>query len=210
MTLPLPADKYALEKLPAGWANADVTFQHKNGVLSTRVEILDLRNGPVGTRYQHEPQAMIAGKCFLLFLAGVALYTVAYAVFHLVRLPFVAVCHPTKIFSQIWAIVRIPFYFIALEFAALEWIFSPIRGRAHFGCIESSLHDGKTRREAIQYERKDVEIFATLWRALREREHKEALFIGFCMQPIGKTDDPHVQRVDILPEPALAPVPQHA
>lgn len=194
---------YPLEALPEGWANVKVIFRHRNGQVEKRIEILDLSDQK---RYIQEPMAMIAFKCFGLFIIVAPLYFLAYTLVQLIRLPIVPLVNlsPTAFLKGIWDIVRIPFYFIALECASLYGIFKPLEGRALFGKFESDLHDGKTRRESEQYQKKSLPV--PYWEALSSVENQTSFFIGYCMQPIGKTDDLHVISFEILPSPTLPAV----
>ena len=201
-TLPLMdrnPGEYPLEVLPNGWANVRVAFSHKDGRVERRIEIMELFSG---VRYLQEPMAMVAFKCLGLFLAVLPAYFIVYTLVHLIRLPLATLVNlsPTTFFKQIWKIARIPFYFIALEYAALYGAFNPMEGRALFGKYESDLHDGKTRREAEQY-KKESEA-STVWDAIASIDNKTSFFIGYCMQPIGKTSDPHIISHEVLPDPA--------
>src|SRR5579872_6099400 len=153
-TLPLTAEAYAVERLPPGWATADVTLRHTDGRLTHRTEIIDLRSTP-NNRYLHEPVAMIAFKCFLLFAAKVPLYFLVYSAYQILRTPIVAILHlsSTALVKEIWAIARIPFYFIALELAALYGILKPLEGRALFNELERALHGGKGLRQTVEYQK---------------------------------------------------------
>lgn len=200
-----PADRdpgqYPIESLPSGWATAEVAFRHRNNDQETRREIIDLKNSK---RYLQEPLGVIAGKCLGLFLVAFPCYTIAYTFFHVVRTPIVTVANLSlnAFGKQVWALVRIPFYFIALESAALYGTFKPLEGRALFGELESQFHDGKKRQDAIQYEKKDL-TWVDLTSTLTRENEPRAFFAGFCMQPIGKTDDPHLVNVQILPNPPV-------
>jgi hypothetical protein len=188
--------EYPLEVLPDGWANAKVFFSHRDGRVEKRIEILRLSDG---SRYSQEPLAMIAAKCFGLFAALLPCYMAVYTLFHLIRLPVATLLNlsPSTFCKQIWKIVRIPFYFIALECAALYGVFNPLEGRALFGKFESVLHDGKTRREAEQYKKESEK--GAYWSAIASIDNKSSFFAGFCMQPIGSTTDPHIISYEVLP-----------
>ncbi len=82
--------EYPLEKLPTGWANACVQIKHRDGTKTSRIEILDLKtvNGQF-VRYPQEPMAMVAFKCFGLFVMVLPVYFVMYTAYHLIRLPVV-------------------------------------------------------------------------------------------------------------------------
>lgn len=200
-----PPGEYPVEALPYGWQTAEVTFAHTDGKVEKRYEIIDRRfKTPEGKRYPQEPMAMVAFKCFNLFLVGLPLYFLAYTAVHLIRLPIVTLlnCSPTAFVKQIWTLVRIPFYFIALEFAALYGVFKPLEGRASFAQLESQLHGGKSRRDSVQY--KDELPFLNLcWKSLSLKDDPRTFFAGFCMQPIGMTDDPHILRIEPQIPPAV-------
>jgi len=149
---------------------------------------------------------MIALKCFGLFLFVLPAYMLVYTLIHCIRLPLVPLINlsPTALLRQVWKIARIPLYFMALEFAALYGSLKPLEGRALFAKFESDLHDGKTRREAEQYQKKSAPDL--YWNALTAVENKTSLFVGFCMQPMGKTTDEHILNVEVLPNPALQAV----
>lgn len=202
MTLPIADRKpgeYPLEELPEGWVNAEVTFRRSNGVEETRVEILNLETQ---LRYGQEPMSMIAFKCFELFCVSI-FYFLGYAVFHLIRLPVATIVNlsPTVLFKELCKAVQIPFYFLAIEFAALYGIFKPLQGRAFVGAIESSFHDGKTRQQAEQYKKGSWPFWANFCEAISVKENPTALFIAFCMQPLGARADAHIVSVKELSNP---------
>jgi hypothetical protein len=192
--------EYPLEPLPSGWVNVNVEFRHTDGKITRRIEILNTRNQ---NRYLQEPMAMISFKCFGLFVSIVPVYFLLYTTYHLIRLPVVTVLNlsPMAFFNQIWKIARIPIYFFALELAALYGVFCPLEGRAWFGYLESQLHNGKTRREAEQYQKRQIPPLQLGWESLLAVESRTSLFVAFCMQSIGNTADPHLLKVEVLSNP---------
>jgi hypothetical protein len=171
-----------LEVLPDGWANASVSLQGKE----PRYEIINLETH---TRYHQEPLSVIAIKCFGLFLVVLPMYFLFYTALHLARLPVVTIVNgsPTAFFKQIWHLVQLPFYFIALEFSALWGIFRPLEGRALFATVEKRLHGGKDTHSAIN--RKDeIRWLEQTWRALSRKENPETFYLAYCMQPYRKSD----------------------
>lgn len=184
-----PGD-YPLEVLPNGWANAKVSFKNRE-----RYEIVHLKSN---TRYLQEPMKLVAFKCFELFLVGLPLYFLCYAAFHLVRLPVVTLLNgsPKAFLKQIWTLVRIPFYWISLMFAALYGAFNPLEGRALFGALENSLH-GKDRRSSVTY-KSEFECLNQTWASLSTVEDEQTFYIGICMQPYGKTNDSYLTKVEVL------------
>jgi len=197
-----PPGEYPLEALPPGWTNAEVTFVRKDGKEKTRFEILDIRSqASVSTRYPQQPLRMIAFKCFGLYL-GHLLYFLLYTAIHLIRLPVVTIVNvsPIACAKQIWKLARIPFYFIGLQFAALYAIFRPLEGGALFSDWESQLHDGKSRKSDIRYGN-DPPFMKLCWETLSLKENPQTFFMGFCLQPIGRTDDPHLIRVQKVQNP---------
>ncbi len=202
----IPADRnpgeYDLERLPKGWANFKVTLECRDGREKTRYEILDVRSRKAPyTRYQQEPLGLTAFKCFELVLA-LPFYFLGYGIFHLVRLPIVTLVHlsPSAFFKQIWTLVRIPFYFVALEFSALYGIFKPLEGRALFSSWEKALHDGKERYDDIL--RHDIGPF---WKqSCSAKEDPNTCFLAFCLQPLGRTDAPHIKKVRLVDQMFLA------
>jgi hypothetical protein len=207
--LPLTADKYPVEKLPPGWATADVKIRHANGTETHRYEVLDLRFDSTidhATRYLHEPMSMIAFKCFALFLVGLPIYFLVYAAYQFIRTPIVTLVNlsPIAFLKQIWNIGRIPIYFVGLEYAAFYGIFNPLEGRALFGRIEGAFHE-KGLHESLQHRKDDPTLKELCIDSMITLEYPYATFAGVCMQPIGKTDDPHVVSVTLA---ALDQVPQ--
>lgn len=182
---------YPVEKLPKGWETSEVVFRHANGAESSpRYEIIHIETQ---NRYLHEPMRTTACKCLALFLVGLPLYFLTYTAYQLIRTPIVSLVHlsPTAFLNQIWAIARIPLYFIGLEFAALYGIFYPIAARALFAEVESQFHDGKGLHQSIQYQ-KEISCKSCCCNSLIDRDYSFAWFAGVCMQPIGKTTDPHI------------------
>lgn len=192
---------HPLEQLPEGWQNAEVMFRRSNQTSVTRrFEILELSTM---TRYPQEPLNMIALKCFGLFLIVQLLYFLIYSTLHFIRLFLVPVVNlsPLAFFKEAWKIVQIPFLYIAMEFAALYGVIRPLEGRVFLGQVEQILHDGKGRRQAVQYEKTPRSYFEYFKEALFEEDPQHAFFVGFCMQPLGSTRDPHLISVEPLPDP---------
>jgi hypothetical protein len=192
---------YPLERLPDGWRNAEVVIRRSNGVSVTRrIEILELSTM---TRYPQEPLIRIAVKCFGLFLIVQPLYFFIYTIVHFFRLFLVPIVNfsPFALFKEAWKIVQIPFFYTGMEFAALYGIVSPLEGRAVLNYLEQGLHDGKGRREAVQYERVERSYLEYFQEALFEEDPQHAFFVGFCMQSLGSRNDDHVISADPLPDP---------
>lgn len=188
--------QFRIQSLPEGWANAKVAVTHTDGRVEHRIEIIDTHTQ---LRYMNEPLLLISAKCVALFLLVLPSYFLFYTAFHLIRLPVVTLVNlsPTALLVQIWKIARIPIFLIGLECAALYGLLNPLEGRALFGIIESMLHDGKNLRHA----ERDLGISPkVVWENLSAKENKTSLFVGLCMQPIGKTTDPHI-KFKILPAP---------
>lgn len=195
MSLPLAnaAGKYPLEPLPKGWGY----FERVKSDGKIQYEVIDLRFKDVGRiRYKHEPMKMIAVKCFLLYIAGLSLYFLAYTAIHLVRMPIVTIvhCSPQIFVEQLWALVKIPLYFLALEFAALYGIVRPLEGRALFSGIEACLHGSKKDRWT-DVRMADLPSNSEILRdTLCEKENHYSLFAGVCFQSLGRTDDQRISK----------------
>lgn len=185
---------YLREDLPPGWENVVVDLRRGNGQHVRRVEILDVANE---TLYSQEPLNMIAFKCFGLFAFINSTYFILYTLQHFMRLVLVPIVNVSllAIFKEAWKIVQIPFLYIGMQFASLYGIFKPLEGRALFAKFESILHDGKTRRDAEQYQKIRRTNSELAWDALCEENPRTAFFVGFCMQPYGSTHDPHITLV---------------
>ncbi|HSX25399.1 MAG TPA: hypothetical protein VLE89_00140 [Chlamydiales bacterium] len=188
------SNKETTEELPPGWKKALVTFTHTDDFEDKRIEVIH----PDGeTRYQDEPMHTTAQKCALLVL-GIPFYFIAYVALHLARIPLVAIATifvsirevPKSIAMNIWAIVRAPFYLIAMEFAAIYGVFKP-EARVLIGNYEAALHKGKTRRDDINHYKE-----TNLLRALVEKDFPYTLFLAYCMQPLGKLTDPNIKSWD--------------
>jgi hypothetical protein len=186
ITAPEPNLLLPLEPLPEGWQNETVVFRDTSANERRRIEMVNTRTG---LRYLHDPLCDIALKCFLLFLAT-PFYLVGYTAWHTIRLPVVSLCHPTALLEQIWTIVRAPFYCLKLHFYAVYGIFNPLEGRAGIGAAEAALHQ-TDRRHDWKYGPQKSD-FQWLREALTERDFRYTHFLAFCMQPFGKTSDPHI------------------
>ncbi len=178
----------ACEKLPQGWANARVVFRHKDGRLEERIEIVHLETH---NRFLHESMARTACKCL-----GIALFTfiylTGYIVFHLIRIPLIACKKTEEIGNGIRTVARAFFYAIALEFAAIYGIFKPLVGREALGHIERNWH-GKKLRDDLGFA--ELTLKSIFQGAFCDPEFPFTLFLAPCMQPRGKTTDPHVESV---------------
>ncbi len=188
--------EYPIESLPSGWDNAQVFFRSRNGVDERRrIEILDLETNE---RYPQEPLVMIAFKCLGLFLFVNTAYFVFYTIVQFARLFIVPVVNLSRLafFKEAQQVVKIPFFYIEMQFAALYGVFKPLEGRAYFAKLESDLHWGKTRKEAEQYRKEEHSIFELAKDAFCNEDPETALFVAFCMQPLGRVDDPHIIRFE--------------
>lgn len=170
--------------LPVGWEVADVYFRRTNGHIERRAEILHTG------RYRSEPLNEIAFKCGALFFLVLPAYFIAYTAFHLIRLPIVTLANFSlkACIEQIRTLVRIPFYWIGLEMAALIGIFKPLEGRALFGSLEKDLHDGKKFQKATDFNTS----LKFCWEMFSKKDVPYAFFMAPCMQQWGATKDPHI------------------
>ncbi|MES2274019.1 MAG: hypothetical protein V4487_07490 [Chlamydiota bacterium] len=205
------SNEVPIERLPKGWVTARVHFRHRDGRADSYIEIVHLKNN---NRFLHEPMLLTSLKCAgLIFLSAV--YFGAYEIFHLVRTPLTAinvigtsfanlVCSPNWknvkqllvdvawtapkcIFIGIWTLVRAPFYCIGMMFSALFGIFKPLEGRELLGEVEAAWHQ-KTIREDLMH----LEDDNWIWPAFADKDFRYTSFIAVCMQPHGKTTDPHI------------------
>lgn len=190
-----PDGGYGLENLPDGWKNARVYFRRHDDSIETRFEIINLESGK---RYLHEPLLVISYKCLGLFLLVNPLYFLFYTIVQLARIPLVPILNISisAVFKEIWHLVKIPFFLVGMQFAALYGIFSPLEGRTYFATLESDLHDGKTRNEALQKVKGKLSFGSVFYGALSEETPSKAIFIGFCMQPLGTCLDRHIDQIE--------------
>lgn len=204
-----------IQKLPSGWATADVTFSHRNGSLETRREIIELATGK---RFLQEPVLNISIKCALIFF-GSFLYAplylstlalrgallpmaiVAKHVSYFVKDPSRATAAgigralmkgPYALLKEIWHIVKIPLYVIGLQAAALQGIIHPLEGRKNFGELESRMHQANHYRDFRNPRFNDQNFLRLLLESLTEEEPSMTFFLGLCMQSLGKITDPHI------------------
>jgi hypothetical protein len=193
---------YPVESLPSGWANVWVTPQ--DPAKGARIEIVHLESGNF---YLHEPMQITANKCLALFLIGLPLYFFLYTTYHMIRLPLATLWNLDFPFlaKQIGNLVSIPFYWIAMEAAALYGVFYPLEGRALFAQIESSLHDGKKRSDSEQYLGSRNSPVESLGESFFSTQDRPPLFIAFCFQPYENNEEWIKDRA-ILPNP----IPQFA
>lgn len=186
-----PSGQYPIESLPTGWINVEVALNREPG---RRYEILNLTTG---LRYRQEPLKMIACKCFGLFFLN-PFYFAIYVTFHLVRLVIAPIANRSLelLTQQIWALVRIPFYFLSMQCAALYGTVQPLEGRAMIGRLESLLHDGKNRNQALDWvEEISLEWVASKWVATNL---DGCVFVAPCMQPI-PSGHPIIRQVQNFP-----------
>lgn len=185
---------YPLESLSPGWENVLVRFR-RNGQEARRYAILEVDTGQL---YPQEPLNAIAFKCFGLFVFINSTYFILYTTLHCLRLFIVPIVNisPLAFFKEAWKIVQIPFLYIGMQFAALLGVFKPLLGRGLFGKLERILHDGKTRREAEQYQKTRPPGRDLAWAGLCEEIPRTAFFVGFCLQPYRLINDPHIISVE--------------
>ncbi len=168
---------FPLESLPNGWMN-------RRNLVKNRLEIVSQNDR---LRYQQEPMSLIAFKCMGLFLFVLPFYMTIYTILHLIRLPVISYVHRSISLSmkQVIAIVRIPFYWLALQFSALLGIFRPLEGRAWFAHFEKRLHGGVERRDAANfYDRLDV--VEECKKTLANENEPAPFYAAICFQPYGK------------------------
>lgn len=198
--LPAVTNGYPVEKLSEGWVSAEVTFRRRDGREETRIEIIDLKTK---NRYLHEPMRTTAFKCFGLVLFTLV-YLAAYLAFHLVRAISVTLTTVIEggtrnqigavLKEGIWTLVRAPFFALRMEFAALYGMFKPLEGRKWVADIESKWHQ-KASRYDLGFAEPDLTLGAFCWGAFADPNFSYTCFLAICMQPFGKTIDPHILAV---------------
>lgn len=187
-----PGRDYDCEVLPPGWYNGvdeQVPIRRKNGSVQERPRWV-IVSISLFHSYLQEPMEIIASKCKLLFFGGLSLYFIGYTVWHLIRLPVATLfnCSLQVFAEQIWTIARIPFYFIALESAALYGASKPLDGRAWFADLEKQLHGGKDFRKDV-CRGKDPHFLWNCWEGLTSKDPSSTFFVGFCFQPLDSGRD---------------------
>jgi hypothetical protein len=155
---------------------------------------LEMTNQQTLLRYPDESLAHIALKCYGLAQAVLALYMIVYTLIHLIRLPLIPILHRSlsPLSTESWNVVRIPFYWIALQCAAMYGMFSPLEGRALFAHYEKELHGGKGREHAVN-RRGNFDAFGAFLDAITELEPKKVMFAAGCFQPFGALNDPLIR-----------------
>ena len=180
---------------PSGWEKMEVTFKRSSNAQEKRVEIIHLKSR---LRYQNEPLGVTAVKCFCLFGIGVPLFSFFQLCLQSVRTFLVPIQERSSslFYREICHLIKLPLYLIGMQFAALLGIFSPLEGRAFFAKMERLVHQNKGRREGGAA---CLESFSSFCGGIREKicssHPKITLFIGYCMQPIGSLQDPHIENV---------------
>ncbi len=179
-----------VEQLPAGWRNADIQTKKKQ-----TTQIIGFGPYRKAMCFGQEPVTDIALKSLALFVVGWNLYMSIYTAIQLIRLPVCPIVNrsPRMVFKELWNVVRIPFYWIAMEFAAFYGIFRPLDGRAWFAYLESALHGGKERHAALILSGKQDEWVEWFIEAITIPEQKRAFFAAFCFQPFGEADSPNIK-----------------
>lgn len=211
--LPLTADTYPPETLPEGWRTYQVTLG-RDGY--TRLETFDEKRGD---RYVHEPMRMIAFKCVLLVLFT-PVYLIGYLGFQFLRTPLTSgfvICQslyrtgknpslpqmkqlgkdcfltaPACFVRGMWAIVKAPFYAMALQGAALYGVFSPLEGRVWIGFLERNWHGTKGHRDDFSYLLKTSSLSRSTACSLLDKNFSHTLYLAFCMQSLGKIEDSYL------------------
>lgn len=227
--IPQIADHYPVEPLPKNWITAKVRFRHRDGREDQNLQIIDLKSE---TRYLHEPLKMTAYKCFQLVF-GIPFYFLAYTAWNLLRIPMTtgtvlgdglgetlrsrrcsevmqhlyttAKSAIKTLASGIKTIVIAPFYLIQMFFGALIGVFSPLQGRKILGS-EIQLHQKTTRDDFLRHPPlgdSGKAQLQTIWQSLTQEDCPATVFVAYCMQPLGKTTDPHIISIQqVLPQQA--------
>lgn len=187
-----------LEQLNPPWENVHVYCRNSKGVALKLVEILNIESKFL---YRQEPLLVTAIKCANLFFFGNILYFIAYTSVQVTRLFTVPLANraPFLFLNELWHLVKVPIYFLGIQIAAAYGMICPLEGRELIASLETDLHNGKTRKEARQYQEKepfsDFQDFSDLF---CEENPKTAFFLAYCMQPLGRSDNP-VIRLETIP-----------
>jgi hypothetical protein len=174
--------KASFEQLPPGWAYAAIPKEGQ----TVYYAIVDRRDKENPVFYLNEQMMVTSLKCMGL-LIKIFPYGFGFVTLHLIRAPLALFYHQSlsAFGKEVWEVVRAPFYCIALEFAALYGIFKPLEGRALFASLEKSLHDGKNRKDRVEYNKSALDS-TDAWDALLLKENQKTLFIAFCFQAYNK------------------------
>lgn len=224
------ADKpFPVEKLPDGWMTARVTYRHHDGRLDNRLEVIHIKTN---TRYWHDPLVGIATKCALLAFAGIFFYSLGYMGWNAIRIPTTAISEIvlgfknastaegllakwkfaaggfsnslSALVSGVWTLARAPIFLLGMWFTAIYGIVKPLGGRIAFGVIEQKLHQKTARQDYIVNRPDGMTDSDLLIRALKEKDFEGTNFLAYCMQPWGKTTDPHIVAVEEVHPAPLA------
>lgn len=195
----------------------------KDGSKIGHYEVIDIRSNK---RYRNEEWSLISTKCGLLF-CGTMLFSAIRITCSVVKLPFNVLSIPieeavylvrgktclsrclkniptrliTGTLNNIWNIVRIPFYSVALQISALIGVFCPFEGRKYYSNIEKSLNHGVTRKNDL-FRLYDKGIYSPVKLALKsliDTENTYPYYLAYCFQSFGNTKDKNIDKVEINP-----------
>lgn len=102
---------------------------------------------------------------------------------------------PDQVASDLWRIIKTPFYAAAMMTAALFTVASPLEGRKWLGKIEYCWHEGTSFREDLRrtnncecfgfweviHDLKQGKAFY-LWKVITELVQGKIIYLGYCMQ----------------------------
>jgi hypothetical protein len=187
------SSSYPLEHLPEGWYTARVEKKSSGTYVD---EIIDNRDPANPIRTPFDLLSDISSKCFAI-LIGLPFYTAAVMGTHAIRSATLLTTYLVKgemqeavasVAQEIWAIVKAPFYAIAMMFWTLPGIFDPLPNRSIIARLEAEW-SGSERQYDLLRMRKGEKFPPSLFEYFTDRHSKVTFFLAFCFQPKGSLND---------------------
>jgi hypothetical protein len=187
------------------WFIAKVNYATSHGRLFCRSQTIDNRNPERPIQMVDDEVSTIALKCFLILL-GLPFYAIGVMATHIIRCFTLIASNLVRgdfceaflsLVQEVWAVVKAPFYALAIEFYAALGLCWPLPIRSVIAQLERDW-SGSERKDSLLLDKTDTAFF----KYFTMRQSKGTIFLAHCFQPICELNNPNVRGYTIT-NPAL-------
>jgi hypothetical protein len=178
-------------------AYVKIKVEDSSAVTHKRIQVIDNRDPNCPVSMIGDPINLIAFKCFLVLIAF-PFYSAGVMATHLVRcITLVSYNLYQKDFSEsllslsqeIVAVVKVPFYGLAIEFSAILGLLLPLPMRSLIASLERDW-SGSEKKDSFFRIKDQNEKDEKLKNYFINRHSKLTIFLAHCFQPLGKLNNP--------------------